>query len=78
MIGYVIELAGGLIMGLTQTSFTTAVIGLICLGIGGIPHNAGLFAMVADVVDYGEWKTGDRLDDMTNSATIFCFLFELI
>lgn len=71
MIGYVIELAGVLIMGLTQTSFTTAVIGLICLGIGGIPHNAGLFAMVADVVDYGEWKTGVRLDGLTNSATSF-------
>ena len=69
MIGYVIELAGVLIMGLPQTSFTTAVIGLICLGIGGIPHNAGLFAMVADVVDYGEWKTGVRLDGLTNSAT---------
>ncbi len=62
---------GVLIMGLTQTSFTTAVIGLICLGIGGIPHNAGLFAMVADVVDYGEWKTGVRLDGLTNSATSF-------
>ncbi len=71
MIGYVIELAGVLVMGLTEASFTTAVIGLVCLGIGGIPHNAGLFAMVADVVDYGEWKTGVRLDGLTNSATSF-------
>ena len=71
MIGYVIELAGVLIMAFTETGFTTAVIGLICLGIGGIPHNAGLFAMVADVIDYGEWKTGVRLDGLTNSATSF-------
>lgn len=71
MIGYVIELIGVLIMAFTQTSFTTAVIGLVCLGIGGIPHNAGLFAMVADVIDYGEWKTGVRLDGLTNSATSF-------
>ena len=54
MIGYAIELLGVLIMAFTGTSFTTAVIGLVCLGIGGIPHNAGLFAMVADVIDYGE------------------------
>lgn len=71
MIGYAIELLGVLIMAFTGTSFTTAVIGLVCLGIGGIPHNAGLFAMVADVIDYGEWKTGVRLDGMTNSVTSF-------
>ena len=55
----------------TESSFTTAAIGLVCLGIGGIPHNAGLFAMVADVIDYGEWKTGVRLDGLTNSVTSF-------
>ena len=27
--------------------------------------------MVADVIDYGEWKTGVRLDGLTNSATSF-------
>lgn len=71
MLGYVIELAGVLIMAFTEASFSTAVAGLVCLGIGGIPHNAGLFAMVADVIDYGEWKTGVRLDGMTNSVTSF-------
>ena len=71
MLGYVIELFGVLIMAFTDTSFEIAVIGLVCLGIGGIPHNAGLFAMVADVIDYGEWKTGVRLDGLTNSATSF-------
>lgn len=71
MLGYAIELLGLLIMAFTETSFTTAAIGLVCLGIGGIPHNAGLFAMVADVIDYGEWKTGVRLDGLTNSVTSF-------
>ena len=71
MIGYGIELVGVLIMAFAQTSMETAVVGLVCLGIGGIPHNAGLFAMVADVIDYGEWKTGVRLDGLTNSATSF-------
>lgn len=71
MIGYLIELAGVLLMAFSDAGFTTAVIGLVCLGIGGIPHNAGLFAMVADVIDYGEWKTGVRLDGLTNSSTSF-------
>ena len=71
MIGYVIELVGVLIIALAPTGFSTAALGLVLLGIGGIPHNAGLFAMVADVIDYGEWKTGVRLDGLTNSATSF-------
>ena len=71
MLGYGLEILGLLVMAFTETSFTTAAIGLVCLGIGGIPHNAGLFAMVADVIDYGEWKTGVRLDGLTNSVTSF-------
>lgn len=71
MIGYGIELIGVLIMACTEASFTTAAAGLVCLGIGGIPHNAGLFAMVADVIDYGEYKTGVRLDGLTNSSASF-------
>lgn len=58
-------------MALSPADFATAAAGLILLGIGGIPHTAGLFAMVADVIDYGEWKTGVRLDGLTNSATSF-------
>lgn len=71
MIGYGLELVGVLVMAFAPTCFETAAAGLILLGIGGIPHNAGLFAMVADVIDYGEWKTGVRLDGLTNSATSF-------
>lgn len=71
MLGYIIEIAGLVIMTVLPTSFGAACAGLICLGIGGIPHNAGLFAMVPDVVDYGEWKTGIRLDGLTNSAVSF-------
>lgn len=71
MLGYGLEILGLVIMAVTETSFATAAAGLVCLGIGGIPHNAGLFAMVADVIDYGEWKTGVRLDGLTNSVTSF-------
>ncbi len=71
VLGYILEMAGVAVMALTPASLTTAVAGLVLLGIGGIPHTAGLFALVADVIDYGEWKTGVRIDGLTNSATSF-------
>ena len=71
MLGYFLELAGVLYMAFAPASFMNAAIGLVLLGIGGIPHNAGLFAMVADVIDYGEYKTGIRLDGLTNSSASF-------
>lgn len=71
VLGYILEMAGVALMALTPASMTMAVAGLVLLGIGGIPHTAGLFALVADVIDYGEWKTGVRIDGLTNSATSF-------
>ncbi len=71
VLGYVIEIVGVAIMAFLPASIPVAFTGLVLLGVGGIPHNAGLFSLVADVVDYGEWKTGTRLDGLTNSATSF-------
>jgi GPH family glycoside/pentoside/hexuronide:cation symporter len=71
VIGYVIEIVGVGIIAFLPTSTPVAFTGLVLLGLGGIPHNAGLFSLVADVVDYGEWKTGTRIDGLTNSATSF-------
>lgn len=36
----------------------------MCLGIG----TAGLFPMIADTIEYGEWKTGQRIEGLTYSA----------
>lgn len=48
------------------------VLGALCVkSIGVLPHMAIMFALVADVVDYGEWKTGKRIDGMTYSAVSF-------
>ena len=71
VIGYLIEMAGVAFMAFSPINFGTTAVGLVLLGIGGIPHNAGLFAYVADIVDYGEWKTGVRIDGLTYSATSF-------
>ncbi len=36
-----------------------------------VPTSAGLFALVADGVTYGEWKTGVRQDGLFNSVVSF-------
>lgn len=46
VLGYILEMAGVAVMALTPSSLGTAAAGLVLLGIGGIPHTAGLFTAV--------------------------------
>jgi GPH family glycoside/pentoside/hexuronide:cation symporter len=71
MVGYVLQIIGLAIVLLFPTNLTILIIGLFIKGIGMVPHSAGLFAMVADVVDYGDWKFGKRVEAMTYSCTSF-------
>lgn len=50
------------------TNVALVLTGLLIRGIGTVPSSAAMFALVADVVDYGEWKRGVRLDGMTYAA----------
>ena len=71
LVGYILEAAGYLIILLEPTSFPMVLLGLAVRGIGHIPNSAGIYAMVADVADYGEWKNGIRNEGLTFSATSF-------
>ena len=71
MVGYILQAIGYIIIFLMPTNLTVIIIGLAIKGVGSVPHSAGLFAMVADIVDYGEWKTGVRIDGLTYSAVSF-------
>jgi len=68
LLGVVITIAGALISLIDPANFTLLLSGGLVRAIGGIPVAAALFALVADVVDYGEWKSGVRLDGMTYAA----------
>ncbi|SDY60425.1 MFS transporter [Herbiconiux ginsengi] len=68
LIGVVIIIAGVLISLIDPSNFTLVLTGGLVRAMGGIPAAAALFALVADVVDYGEWKSGVRLDGMTYAA----------
>lgn len=69
--GLFLQVIGSIIVLLNPTSLTVVLAGLVIKGIGVAPNTAGLFAIVADAIDYGEWKTGVRQDGLTNSATSF-------
>lgn len=69
--GAILMIIGSVIIGLADTSVLAAMCGLIIKGFGMGPIMSGVFAMTADVVDYGEWKTGVRSEGLVNSCTSF-------
>lgn len=69
--GYVLQLIGYVMIMIMPSSLSIVLPAIIIKGIGALPITALMFALVADVVDYGERKTGTRIDGMTYSATSF-------
>ena len=49
------------------------LLGLGIKGLGCGMHLVALFAMIADVAEYGEWKSGRRLEGATYSVSSFGF-----
>jgi GPH family glycoside/pentoside/hexuronide:cation symporter len=68
LIGVAVVLIGVGITFIDPTNITVLLIGTVIKGIGGVPTGSALFALIADIVDYGEWKTGVRIDGMTYGA----------
>ncbi len=71
LVGAMISLAGQIMMAVNPTSFSWLMICGVVKGIGGAPLMATLFAMVADTIEYGQWKTGIRVEGTLYAATTF-------
>ncbi len=71
MLGFALMAGGMLIMYCAGTNITGFMIGAAVRGLGNAPISACLFTIVADAVEYGEWKNGKRQAGRTNSATSF-------
>lgn len=71
VVGYICQMVGYIMIFTMPTNITIVLIALAIKGIGGIPHTAGMFAFIADVADYSEWKTGVRIDGLIYSAVSF-------
>lgn len=66
VIGYVVRLLGG-------TNLITILIGSACTAMGTIPIGTLLSIYSFECMDYGEWKTGVRIEGMIASTSSFAY-----
>ena len=71
IIGTVISLIGSVILVLFPTNFTMIAAGLVVRGLGIAPVSVASFAMLGDIADYGEWKTGVKAEGVGMAAITF-------
>lgn len=71
LLGLVITILGAAITVIDPTSINIVIIASVIKSLGGVPLAATMFAMLADTVDYGEWKTGMRTEGLVYSAGSF-------
>lgn len=71
LVGCIMLIIGSIVVGLGGTSLAIVVVGQVIRGLGLGPVMSGIFATTADVVDFGEWKTGVRSEGLVNSCTSF-------
>lgn len=71
ILGSCLMILGGVLVGLAGSNVPLVMTGIVLKGFGLGPIQSGVFAMAADVVDYGEWKTGVRSEGLINSCTSF-------
>ena len=64
----IILIIGFIILGFAGKNHTLLLLGTILRSIGVGPMFAGIYALVADTCDYGEWKTGIRSEGLISSS----------
>ncbi|WP_417898148.1 MFS transporter [Bacillus haimaensis] len=69
--GLVLGLVGTVIIVIDPSSFSLVLIGSIIRGIGGVPLVGSIWAMLADTIEYGEYKSGVRTEGLVYSAGSF-------
>ncbi|MDD2979377.1 MAG: glycoside-pentoside-hexuronide (GPH):cation symporter [Hespellia sp.] len=68
LFGVLMCLVGFIILGLADGNRTMTLIGTILRSTGISPVIAGAFAYIADIADFGEWKSGIRTEGLISSA----------
>lgn len=67
-LGAVLLIIGFVICGLAGTNTTWVVVGVVIRSLGAGPLLSAVFALVPDVVEYGNWKFGVRSEGLISSA----------
>ncbi len=71
LIGAIITLIGQAMFLINPTSFAWLAFCSVIKGIGSATAMGTMFAMIADSIEYGQWKTGTRVEGMLYSTTTF-------
>ncbi|PRO67137.1 MFS transporter [Alkalicoccus urumqiensis] len=71
LIGLAVSLLGTVLLVIDPASTTLVLAGAFIRGIGMAPILGSFFAMLADTIEYGEWKTGVRTEGLVYSAGSF-------
>ena len=71
LIGSMINLAGSVLMCLRPADLTWILISCFIRGCGYVMIMGTVYAMLADTVEYGEWKTGVRTEGVLYAANSF-------
>ena len=71
LVGWVLMALGSVLLIFASSQIFFLYFGAIVRGLGGSLISACLFTIIADAVEFGEWKTGIRQAGLTNSATSF-------
>lgn len=70
-IGFIITILGTCIIAIPGIGYMGVMISSIIRGIGNACSGATMWAMLSDTIEYGEWKTGNRVEGLANSAASF-------
>lgn len=68
ILGAIFIIAGSLVLLVNPTSITVVTFGGLLRGIGMTPILGMIFTMIADAIEYGQWKTGLRTAGAIQSA----------
>ncbi len=71
LVGSLVFLVGQFLMILNPESAGWIMFCSAIIGVGKSAFNATMFAMVADTIEYGEWKTGVRVEGTLYSSSTF-------
>src|ERR1019366_2820693 len=69
--GTVVTIVGQLLMFFAPGSLTVILVSLAIKGLGGAALMGTFYAMVADTIEYGEWKSGVRTGGLVYGAASF-------
>lgn len=70
-LGAVVQIVSSLAIWVAGTNVMVIMIANAVRNFGMALMSGGVYPLVADAVDYGEWKNGTRQDGLTNSAVSF-------